>query len=161
MREVGRIRRPFQAQAITVVMLEHFNSLDAYVLLLRVETIASDLDIFSRAFEKTLLTLRDATKSVTELRDFDMKGFDKHPMVKAFGDAEALIGDSFKSLQVCLLPYIILRSWRRTFPTQLDTEWSKRRTELLAAVKKDEERLTKLHDIISRVSIRYHSSRTF
>jgi hypothetical protein len=121
MREVGRIRRPFQAQAIAVVMLcrflaekfnaigkpkvtvEHFNSLDAYVLLLRVETIASDLDIFSRTFEKTLLTLRDATKSVTELKTFDMTDFENHAMVKAFGDTEALIRDSFKSLKVCLV----------------------------------------------------------
>ena len=55
MKEVGRIRRPFQSQAITLVMLcrclavkfgdignsitiENSNSLEAYVLLLRAET---------------------------------------------------------------------------------------------------------------------------
>jgi len=56
MKKVGHISRPFQAQAIAVVILcrflavkfsaieksavtiEHFNSLEAYVLLLRVET---------------------------------------------------------------------------------------------------------------------------
>lgn len=56
MKKVGHIRRPFQAQAITIVMLcrslavkfsaleksaitiENFDSLDAYVLLLRTET---------------------------------------------------------------------------------------------------------------------------
>jgi hypothetical protein len=56
MKKVGHIRRPFQAQAITIVMLcrsladkfgaleksaitiENFDSLEAYVLLLRAET---------------------------------------------------------------------------------------------------------------------------
>ena len=67
MKQVGRIRRPFQAQSIALVMLcrflaekfksigksavtvENVNSLDAYVVLLSTKTISSesDLDIFT------------------------------------------------------------------------------------------------------------------
>jgi hypothetical protein len=64
MKQAGRNRRPFQVQAIALLLLCHFlsdkfkaigksavtveniNSLGAYVLLLSTETFSSDLDIF-------------------------------------------------------------------------------------------------------------------
>ena len=124
MKQVGRIRRPFQAQAIALVMLcrfladkfnaigqsavtvENADSLDAYVLLLSTETIF-DLDTFTRAFGKTLVTLQAATKAVSELKTFDLTNFTNHPMVKAFVEAEALIQESFKSLNVSLVLFMM------------------------------------------------------
>lgn len=124
MKQVGRIRRPFQAQAIALVMLcrflaenfkaigksavtvENVNSLDAYVVVLSTEIISSDMDI-SSAFEKTLVTLQAATKAVSELKNFDLTNFTNHSTVKAFLDAEALIRESFKAFNVSIFFFMM------------------------------------------------------
>ncbi len=62
-----------------------------------------DLNIFTRAFEKTLVALKDATQAVPELKTFNLTDFENHDTVKAFGAAEALIKDSFISLNVSLV----------------------------------------------------------
>jgi len=54
----------------------------------------------------------------------------------------------------------MLCAWRQTFPTQLSTEWTQKQTDLSTAVKKDKERLTRLLQILSQVSIRSHNSQT-
>jgi hypothetical protein len=125
MKQVGRIRRPFQAQAIALVMLcrfladnfkaigksavtvENVNSLDAYVLLLSTETTSSDLDVFTRAFDQTLVTLQAATKAVSELKTFNLTNFTNHATVKAFVEAEAVIQESFKSFKVSLIIFMV------------------------------------------------------
>jgi len=51
-----------------------------------------------------LVALQAATKAVTGLKHFDLTNFEGHAMVKAFGDAEALIRGSFKSFGVSTAP---------------------------------------------------------
>ena len=62
--------------------------------------ISLETEIFASAFDKTLVALQAATKAVTGLKHFDLTNFEGHAMVKAFGDAEALIRGSFKSFGV-------------------------------------------------------------
>jgi hypothetical protein len=47
-----------------------------------------------------LVALQAAAKAVNGLKYFDVSNFEGHSMVKAFGDAEALIRESFKSFNV-------------------------------------------------------------
>ena len=119
-KKVGHIRRPFQAQAIALARLCHFladkfnetgafitvegfNSLDECVLFLNAETISSDLDIFTRAFDKTLAVLEAAINVVPDLRTFDTANFDKHPTLEEFTKAEGLIKKGFESFSVSLV----------------------------------------------------------
>jgi hypothetical protein len=77
-------------------------------LLQSIETIFSDLDISTSAFDQTLATLEAATKAVTDLRAFDLTNFTNHATVQAFVGAEALIQESFKSFNVSLVIFICM-----------------------------------------------------
>ncbi len=112
------------------------------------------MDIFTRAFNHTLVALDGAAQIVTNFRDFDMEDFENQDPVKAFRAAEAFIKGSFQSLNVSLCSLHDVHAWSQTFPTQLSADWTKKQTELAAAVTKDKERLTKLRDILSKVSLR-------
>jgi len=128
MKKVGHIRRPFQSQAIAVVMLcrflaEKFNALGQTAI------IESSYSL-EATFNNTLDVLGDAATAVADLRTFDTSNFKEHETVKAFGTALNLIEGSFKSLP-------------------LHTEWDEKKGELAAAVTKDVDRQTKLKDKLS------------
>ena len=123
-KKVGHIRRPFQAQAIALARLchfladkfnttgasvsaDHFNSLDEYVLFLNAETISSDLDILTRAFNKTLAVLEAAISVVSDLRSFDTAKFDTHSSLQEFEAAEVLIKKGFESFSVSLVLFMM------------------------------------------------------
>ncbi|KAF8497915.1 hypothetical protein F5888DRAFT_1803368 [Russula emetica] len=132
MRKVGHIRRPFQAQAITVVMLcrylaEKFSAIDQSAITIE------KFNSLEATFDNTLGSLEGATQAVPELKTFDTSDFENNGTVQAFGAAEARIRESFLSLN-------------------LSTEWTKKQTELRAAVTKDKDRLTKLQTILSNGS---------
>lgn len=130
MRKVGHIRRPFQAQAITVVMLCR-SLARTFSTVNKSDITIENFDSVEAAFNKTLGVLEGATQAVADLKTFDMSTFKNHDTVKAFGAAEALIKGGFESLN-------------------LSTEWTKVQTDLSTAVKRDEDRLKKLQDIFNK-----------
>ncbi|KAI0273924.1 hypothetical protein BGY98DRAFT_107616 [Russula aff. rugulosa BPL654] len=130
MKKVGHIRRPFQAQATTVVMLCRFLANKFSTFEKSARTI-ENFNSLEEAFNHTLVVLDGATQAVPELKNFDMSDFENHETVRAFGDAEAIIRESFQYLN-------------------LKTEWTQKQTELSSAIKKDRDRLTKLHTILNR-----------
>jgi len=130
MKQAGRIRRPFQAQAFALIMLCRFLA-DKFTALGGSAASVENANSLEDAFDKTLVALQAATKAVTGLRNFDLTNFEGHPMVKAFGDAEALIRDSFRSFN-------------------LDVEWVQKQSELTAALHKDKERMMKLNEMLNR-----------
>jgi len=130
MKQAGHIRRPFQAQAFALVMLcrylaDRFNDIgDSAVTI-------DNFNTLEGAFDKTLDALQAATRAVIQLKTFDLTNFRSHETVETFGQAEALIRESFKSFN-------------------LDAEWTQKQSELTAAFKKDKERMAKLNNMLSR-----------
>lgn len=123
----------------------------------------SNLDIFTRACKKTLGALEGAikeTKAVSNLKDFDMSKFDNLDTVKAFSEAQELIKESFTSLSVSPVSLNDVRARRQTFPTQINTDWTKDENNLEKAVEKDRAIVKDLHKIMNEVSIRSPSSQT-
>ncbi|KAH9956013.1 hypothetical protein BC827DRAFT_1271215 [Russula dissimulans] len=135
MKQAGHIRRPFQAQSFALVMLcrylaDRFNAIgDSAVTI-------DNFNILEEAFDKTLDALQAATRAVIELKTFDLTNFRSNDTVETFGEAEALIRESFKSFN--------------RPSSQLDAEWTQKQSELTAAFKKDKERMAKLNNMLSR-----------
>jgi hypothetical protein len=81
--------------------------------------IASDQDVSTRSFNKTLAALEGAAQAATDLRDFDLDDFETLDAVKAFEDALALIKESFLSLKVSLVLYTMYVHGVEHFPHSL------------------------------------------
>jgi hypothetical protein len=65
--------------------------------------IPPERDIITSAFDKALVALQVAARAVTALRAFNLTNFDTDDTVLAFGEAEVLIRDIFRSVNVSLL----------------------------------------------------------
>ncbi|KAI0287752.1 hypothetical protein BC826DRAFT_738377 [Russula brevipes] len=132
MKQAGRIRRPFQAQAFALVSLcrflaDKFSSIGESVVTIE------NVNALEEAFDSSLVALQAATRAVTELKAFDLTNLRNHDAVDAFGQAAAHIHESFKSFN-------------------LDGEWTRKQSELTTAFNKDKDRMAKLNAMLTRVS---------
>ncbi|KAH9979599.1 hypothetical protein BGW80DRAFT_606890 [Lactifluus volemus] len=130
-KQAGRIRRPFQAQAFAFVILCHalaqkFTEV-ANSLTITDENIAS----IESAFTETLAALKTAEGAVTELKNFDLSNFSQDT---TFSKAKSVLEESFKSLK-------------------LDAEWSKKHSGAISsAFEKDMACMTALNNSFKKVS---------
>lgn len=131
LKEAGRVRRPFQAQAFALVMLCRFLA-DYFT---KIESNASvtveNVNSLEEAFNDTLAVLKAAAKAVTQLSQFDLKDFENNNTVHEFEKVESVIKESFTSFG-------------------LSKEWSKKENVRREAWKKDKGRMDQLNDILAK-----------
>ncbi|KAH9956230.1 hypothetical protein BGW80DRAFT_272796 [Lactifluus volemus] len=132
-KQAGRIRRPFQAQAFAFVMLcralaEKFTAV-ADSLTITDENIAS-VEI---AFNETFAALKTAERAAFELKDFDLTNFSQDATIKAFSVAESLLQESFESFN-------------------LGAEWPHKHSDISSAFERDKERMAQLNCSFKKVS---------
>ncbi|KAH9032228.1 hypothetical protein EDB85DRAFT_1258787 [Lactarius pseudohatsudake] len=97
LKEAGRVRRPFQAQAFALVMLcrflaDHFNKIGD-----KTSVTVDHVNSLEEAFNETLTVLHAAVNAVTQLKAFDLTDFQTNSTVQEFERVESVIKESFAS----------------------------------------------------------------
>ena len=118
MKQAGQVRRPFQAQAVALILLcrnlvtefaKEPNQTPDNALVLEecVDLKSSTLGVSADSWfykistcDETLKALREVVAAVTELKIFDTVNLEHHPAYKALGVAEAYIKDCFATFGV-------------------------------------------------------------
>lgn len=131
LKEAGRVRRPFQAQAFALVMLcrflaDHFTKTEN-----RTSVTVDSVNSLEEAFNETLTVLQAAVKAVTQLSTFDLTDFETNNTVQEFEKAESVIKESFTSFG-------------------LSGEWSKKANDRKEAWKKDKGRMDQLNNVMKK-----------
>ncbi|KAH9058117.1 hypothetical protein EDB87DRAFT_952989 [Lactarius vividus] len=131
LKEAGRVRRPFQAQAFALVMLcrflaDHFNKLGD-----KTTVTVDHVNSLEEAFSETLTVLHAAVDAVTQLRAFDLTNFQTDSTVQEFERVESVIKESFTSFG-------------------LTEEWSKKANARKEAWEKDKGRMDQLNKVLDK-----------
>ncbi|KAF8266939.1 hypothetical protein EI94DRAFT_1802333 [Lactarius quietus] len=125
LKEAGRVRRPFQAQAFALVMLCRFLA-DYFTKIENKSSVTIE-----NAFNETFVVLQAAAKAVTQLSIFDMTDFEVNDTAKEFEIAESVIKESFTSFG-------------------LSDEWSKKANVRKEAWEKDKSRMDQLNKVLKK-----------
>lgn len=131
LKEAGRVRRPFQAQAFALVMLCRFLA-DYFTKIENKSSVTiENVNSLEEAFNETFVVLQAAAKAVTQLSIFDMTDFEVNDTVKEFEIAESVIKESFSSFG-------------------LSDEWSKKANVRKEAWEKDKSRMDQLNKVLKK-----------
>ncbi|KAI9439116.1 hypothetical protein H4582DRAFT_117595 [Lactarius indigo] len=131
LKEAGRVRRPFQAQAFALVMLcrflaDHFNKIGD-----KTSVTVDHVNSLEEAFNETLTVLHAAINAVTQLSVFNLTDFESNSTVQEFERVESVIKESFTSFG-------------------LSEEWSKKENVRKEAWEKDKSRMEQLNKVLNK-----------
>jgi len=127
MKQAGQVRRPFQAQAVALILLcrnlvTEFEKEPNHT--------ADNSLVLEDTCDETLKALKEVVAAVTELKIFDTINFEDHIAYKALGVAEYHIKNCFAAFG-------------------LDGIWIEKEKLIAQAVKKDKDRMDELNKLLA------------
>ncbi|KAI0263542.1 hypothetical protein BC834DRAFT_301052 [Gloeopeniophorella convolvens] len=132
MKQAGRIRRPFHAQAVALIFIcrflaEEFEKPEHHI--------AENFLSIEDAFDHTLTALKAVVDAVTEISMFDLDKFEEHSAAKALASAQAQVKSCFDAFNI-------------------SSQWDAKEQTLVEAKALDKRRMEDLNAALTVVSTR-------